>query len=298
MITRPMLAEVVAPKQLDSLPYPQAVSIKYDGIRCLIHPTLGPVSRSFKPIPNIRVRDFLSEVDTELDGELLIFKLKLDGTKEYLPYNPVQSFVMSALKTLPHNYDMEFVVFDNFTYPEDAYRDRLRMMNNRTPHPKVTSVHQEICWNAPEILEFYEKCLADGHEGVMIRSLESPYKSGRSTRREGHLLKMKPIHQDEGTIVAGVALETNENEAQQDMFGLTERSSHKAGKRQKELLGAFVVKTSQWGEIRLGSGFTAVQRARFWRDREQLIGWTVSFKYQAVGVKDKPRFPRFVKLVG
>jgi len=53
-INRPMLA--VAIKDLDDLDYPLYVSPKLDGIRCLIHPELGPVSRKFKPIPNDHIR--------------------------------------------------------------------------------------------------------------------------------------------------------------------------------------------------------------------------------------------------
>jgi DNA ligase-1 len=31
-----------------------------------------------------------------------------------------------------------------------------------------------------------------------------------------------------------------------------------------------------------------------WKERESMIGWIVKFRSFAHGVKDKPRFPRFV----
>ena len=39
--------------------------------------------------------------------------------------------------------------------------------------------------NERELLAIEEKCLGDGFEGVMIRSVDGPYKEGRSTEREG-----------------------------------------------------------------------------------------------------------------
>ena len=49
--------------------------------------------------------------------------------------------------------------------------------------------------NAEQLTAYEEKCLADGYEGVMIRTPDSPYKCGRSTEREGWLLKIKRFEQ-------------------------------------------------------------------------------------------------------
>lgn len=303
MITRPMLAEVIAPNQLDQLRFPVLASRKYDGIRCLLHPEFGAVSRSFKDIPNHVIRTNLNSLSVDcLDGEILIFIID-EGQRVYLPYNPIQSIVMSGDFSLPLNHEIEYVVFDDFTYPNDPYITRQQKMLN-----KITDLHtegntyvrpviQHLCHNPKEVTAFYSQELEEGHEGIMIRGLDSPYKSGRGTLREQFMLKMKPVHQDEGIITDAVPLESNENLAQQDIFGLTKRSSAKAGKVQKELLGAFLVDTTQWGVVRLGSGFTAAQRAKYWKDRESLKGRKVRFKYQAIGIQDKPRFPRFVKLL-
>ena len=296
------MAEVVSLEQLDGLNYPQLASIKFDGIRCLLHPIRGPVSRSFKPIPNFRLREWLGGLKVyELDGEILIFRRDEDGSKHYLDYNPVQSHVMSEFKALPSDYHFEYVVFDSFSRPDEPYGVRYELASQViewAKDSKIQLVEQVVCRTKEDILEYYEKILNLGYEGIMVRSPSAPYKSGRSTLRQQYLLKMKPIHEDEGIVVDSVPLETNENEAEQDLFGLTKRSSHKGGKRQTEQLGAFIVNTTQWGEVRVGSGFTAIQRSTFWKNRDSLMGATILFKYQSLGMKDKPRFPRFTKLKG
>ncbi|KKL60017.1 hypothetical protein LCGC14_2209470, partial [marine sediment metagenome] len=58
-IERPMLAATVAYDDLEKVEWPVLCSPKIDGIRCLIHPELGPVTRSFKPLPNEHVRERL-----------------------------------------------------------------------------------------------------------------------------------------------------------------------------------------------------------------------------------------------
>ncbi len=44
---------------LEDLSYPFLASRKLDGIRCLIHPELGLVSRTFKPIRSIAIGELL-----------------------------------------------------------------------------------------------------------------------------------------------------------------------------------------------------------------------------------------------
>ena len=301
MITRPMLAVVVSPNQLKDLQYPQFASVKFDGIRCLMHPTLGPVSRSFKPLANVRVREWLEQHNLEyMDGEILLHRD--DGPP--FTYNDVQSFVNSDLKSLPPNWWMTFNVFDFFKDPDVEYEKRLGRLADRM-HPGIATdgknhvvlVHQELCYNEHQVMSYYERCIQEGHEGIMVRRVDAPYKSGRSTLKQQYLLKLKPVHEDEGTIVEFNALFTNENEAEEDMFGLVKRSSRKEGRVEQELLGALVVDTPQWGTVRIGSGFTAEQRRTFWRIREKLQGKKVLFRYQSVGMQDKPRFPRYVKLM-
>ena len=127
-----------------------------------------------------------------------------------------------------------------------------------------------------------------------MRRLSSPYKFGRSTLKEGYLLKVKKWEDSEARIVGYENLQTNLNEAVIDERGYTKRSSAKEGKVDTESLGALFVKDLQTGvEFKVGSGFTQDERERMWADQDNLIGKIITYKYFPVGVKDKPRFPIF-----
>ena len=67
--------------------------------------------------------------------------------------------------------------------------------------PNVRVVPQVLVHNEEELRAFEEKCLAEGYEGAMVRSLEGPYKCGRSTVKEGYLLKVKRFEDGEAEIL-------------------------------------------------------------------------------------------------
>src|SRR5437899_138139 len=98
------------------------------------------------------------------------------------------------------------------------------------------------------------RCIADcrGFEGVMLRKPDGPYKFGRSTVREGYLMKVKRFTQEEAVVVGYEEQETNLNEATKDALGHTKRSSHKAGKRPAGVLGALRVSNGH-GEFSIGT---------------------------------------------
>ena len=95
--------------------------------------------------------------------------------------------------------------------------------------------------DAAQLADYEETCLTDGYEGVMIRTPDSPYKCGRSTEREGWLLKIKRFEDAEAVVLDTYEGMSNHNEAQRDAFGRTKRSSAQAGKVGRGELGGFVV---------------------------------------------------------
>ena len=55
-----------------------------------------------------------------------------------------------------------------------------------------------------------------GFEGAMVRSLDGRYKNGRSTLREGLLLKVKPWKDSEAEILEVYEMMRNENEEEKE----------------------------------------------------------------------------------
>jgi DNA ligase-1 len=267
-------------------------SPKLDGIRCLTHPSLGAVSRNFKPIPNASIRGVLSPVDCDipyLDGELVTFTNdKIDD------FNTIQSKVMSH-EGIP---DWAFMVFDSFAEPEAPFIDRL--MCARGQIARVNPLYQRryklvehVQLRDPDqFIAYAQACLESGYEGAMYRAQMGTYKEGRSTLRQGWLVKWKEFADAEGIVIDFQEKLHNANEQTYDAFGLAERSSHKANMEPMGTLGALVLKTS-WGTINVGTGFTDAERLDVWVNRGMYQGRTVTFKYQPFGVKDVPRFPVF-----
>lgn len=279
---KPLLAESV---DLTKLQYPVLASAKIDGFRGLIHPSLGPVTRSLKPVKNSYVRGKLGELSLDyLDGEILTYTNgKVDD------FNTVQS-KLSTRGGMP---DFVYMVFDSFHKPNLPYTQRLEKCTEKVwlvNSPRVQLVHQHLINNEEELLEFEGQQLELGWEGIMIRKPDGVYKFGRSTVNEGILLKMKRFKEAEGVIVDQYELMHNANEAVVNELGYTERSSHKDNMVPMGVLGGYTI---SWNgvEFDLGTGFDADLRARLFKVDNR--GKKVTFKYQDVQPSGKPRFPVF-----
>lgn len=280
---KPMLA---CNAELNKLIYPLMASPKLDGVRCCI--VDGKVlSRTLKPIPNTYVQGRLSNDMFEgFDGELIVGSptsktcyrdtvsgvMRLDGTPNFTYY------VFDL-----HNLDASFQ--ERFAELRRAFDDAYHI--RRLPHVIVE--------DEAELLTYEEQQITEGYEGVILRSMNAPYKFGRSTVKEGYMLKVKRFVDNEAEIIGFEEEMFNGNEATTNELGRTKRSSHAAGKVGKGTLGAFLVRDATTGvEFSVGTGLTADERAVCWKDRHALVGELIKYKSFEVGVKDKPRHPVFL----
>lgn len=128
-----------------------------------------------------------------------------------------------------------------------------------------------------EQLDRYAKdCVAQGYEGIMIKSMNAPYECSRNT----FWLKWKPV--------ITVDLE---------VVDVEEGTGRNLGR-----LGALVCSGSDHGKeitVNVGSGFGDIDRDNFWRDRDLVIGRTVEILADTIS-KNRDgtyslRFPRFVR---
>lgn len=273
---KPTLA---SPVDLETLKYPVYCSPKFDGIRCIIRGGVA-LSRTLKPIPNLSVRKLLTECPDNLDGELII---------EGKTFNEIQSVIMSEEVIS----EFTFVVFD--VIMEGEYLDRVEVLKEmKLPAfcRKVVPVelHNRVA------LEDYEKdCVEEwGFEGIMIRSGKGPYKFGRSTVKQGYLLKLKRFQDSEATIIGFVEMMHNTNEKVKDERGHSKRSSKKEGMVPAGVLGAFIVQTESGQKFNLATGLTAENRAEYWKIKDTMLGKSVKYKFQEEGAKNLPRFPVFI----
>lgn len=282
---KPMLAGTV--KHLGELKdFPYLCSRKLDGVRALIID--GKVySRSLKLIPNKHVQELFGKDEFNgFDGELII-----GAPNAHDVYNRTVSGVMSH----DGEPDVHYYIFDMYDQENDGYEDRYRHIINANLPANIHVVESFNANNVDDVLAFETIVVEkEEYEGIMLRKVEKPYKFGRSTLKEGGLLKFKRFTDDEAVILSITEKMKNENEAFTNELGATARSLKKEGMVAAGTMGAILVKNTEGVEFEVGTGFTDEQRQYFWDNQDALIGKTIKYRYQKVGVKEKPRFPSFI----
>ena len=283
---KPMLAgKLDAPFVLAPSKFPVLVSPKLDGIRATVQNGVV-LSRSLKPIPNAHVQALLGKPELEgLDGELIIGNPTAADC-----FRTSTSGVMS--KTGKPNF--VFHVFDTF-HAKLPFESRLTVATEQVAsfnQPYVQMVpHNQV--NDVETLHKLEAISVDlGYEGLMLRSLNGPYKQGRSTSNEGFLLKLKRFTDGEGEVLDLIEQEANGNVAYTNELGYTARSTAAGGKIPKGTLGAYVVRNLETGVVhKVSPTGTHAERQAIWNSGTA-VGKILKFKFFASGGKDKPRFPQ------
>jgi len=268
---------------LKAVSYPVFGSLKLDGIRAL---WVGKefLSSTLNTIPNRNIQRIFSTlgIPAMWDGELIDGSPNGEGV-----YHRTESTVMSRDKDAA---GVRFWVFDN---PEASggFEKRIRTLQGIDNWVRV--LPQMVLRNPDEVQEYYMGALAEGYEGIVLRHPHGPYKHGRSTFREQYMLKLKPLEDAEAPIIGFEEMEHNLNEAEENNFGLTKRSSAQAGKVGANTLGAVIV---DWHgkPLRIGcfKGISKVMLQVIWNEREKHMGRLVKFKYFPIGNKDLPRQPR------
>ena len=292
---RPMLAakELCEDTELrkDGLRYPLFGSAKIDGIRFMV--VQGQVvSRTLKPIRSRFVQRLLGhKMFDGLDGELVLGD----------PTAPdVFNRTTSAVMTIGADDPVTAYVFDDYALWSQSFRLRCHSLSvvhrnlstEQKNHIKV--VQQVPLFDWEQVLRFEEEVLKEGYEGIILRDPEKEYKFGRSTFKEGGMLKLKRMADGEARVIGMEELQVNNNEPVIDALGYQRRSSSIEGKVGGGMLGAFVVKDIATGvEFRVGSGLDDSLREEIWRNWESYIGKIVTYKHFPVGAIDKPRHPIF-----
>jgi DNA ligase-1 len=289
-IFKPMLAGKFDPALAR---FPVLASPKIDGFRIM---AMGgyPMTRSMKVLPNEHTQlvfKAYADVLEGLDGELTVGGAHDPDTFER---------TTSALRRKEGEPGFTYHVFDLWDSAAD-YKDRLAELEARLERDDALDFVNLVAhtWiDDQDRLDAYEAaCLDAGYEGAMTRCPQGPYKQGRSSTREGWLLKVKRYEDAEAEIIGFEEEMFNGNEAFKSELGRTKRSTNAEGLVGKGTMGALVVRglngQFKGATFNIGTGFDASQRAAYWTDRDRMLGMAVTYKFFAVGAKDAPRHPVF-----
>ena len=282
---------------ITKLRYPVLVSPKLDGIRALVLNGVL-VSRNLKPIPNVELQMRYGRREYEgLDGELIAG----------LPTAPdcfrtTTSIVMSRDKNAAAVMFYAFDLLpdaDNVSDSHHPFQVR-RLRIERDKPARLIMVPHVAVQDVDHLTALEEKWLAQGYEGLMVRDPQGPYKQGRSTEKEGWLLKLKRFADAEAEVIGVEEQMANNNAATKDNLGHTKRSTHKANMAGKGVLGALICRglngPYKGAEFNVGTGFDDATRKELWNNGDflSLKGRIVKYRYFPSGSKDAPRFPVFI----
>lgn len=288
---------LAAAADLKKIQYPVLGFPKIDGIRAVIH-NRQALSRKLIALPNQFIQGFFSNEHYQgLDGELVV-----GSATDPLCIKHSTSGVMSR-EGVP---DFTFYVFDKWDARTPSYQDRFieaRIQAECAGAARVVPLEYQILHCEDDLLTYEATQLDAGYEGVILRSHNGAYKHGRSTVREGGLLKLKRFSDSEAEVLEVIEEQFNGNEAQRDNLGRTKRSSAKAGKVGKGRAGALRVRDLTTGvEFEVGTGLTDQDKAEWWawwlkvNRAPSVCERVIRYKFFSVGMQERPRHPVFVSM--
>jgi DNA ligase-1 len=293
MITKPMLAVDMDESKLI---FPYIAQPKIDGVRA-IHLYGKPCisGRSLKLFGNKSLPLLFPHLEG-VDGEL---------TYGSITAPDLCRTTTSVVNT--HNDDryssLIWNVFDYIT-PETSnlgYMQRyelLKQLITTSPNLNVHIVPYQVVNSLEELTLYEDQCLAEGYEGVILRSPSALPKNGRTTVRENSYLRIKRFTQEDAIVLSLTEAMENNNEPTTNALGNTERSTHQENLTPKGMIGSLIcqdVKTCK--TITVGPGeLDHEKRTYYWNNPTELVGKTISYKFFAYGMKDKLRFPTYVTI--
>lgn len=306
----PMLAEDADETKIH---FPVILQPKIDGVRSVNFDGIL-TGRSLKKHRNKHVTELFSHKILEgLDGEMVA---------EHECHPNLCSITSSALGTIKGEPFVLWWLFDFVGYGlnDKCYEERyknltqyVKWLYSTCNEPFVSHlrvVPSEYCETMEALLWHEEQWLDSGYEGLILRSPDRKYKEGRSTVKEGGLLRIKRFVEEEAVVVAFEEGSSNTNVATINELGHTHRSSHKEGLIPKGQIGSLLCRALKNISSRdkvlilkddtftVSPGtMTAKQRKYFFENPNELLGKTIKFKFFPHGCKDKPRFPNFQSFI-
>jgi DNA ligase 1 len=272
-----MLAQPLEENRLAKWKPPFIVQPKLDGERCRatwqVENTLLPKpvlftseENIFNTVPHIREAiTLLNRPDLELDGEL------------YIPnsnFSAIHSRSSSSRLELHEDYQsLQYHVFDICDETLNQV-ERLHLLNSLNLRPPLFIVPSIVVDSLEEILEWMEKFVDQGYEGIIVREIDNFYVRKRSLG----MMKFKPKCEDTYEIV-----------------GYKEEKSIEGNA--KGTLGALICKGSDGNIFSVGSGLTDFLSQEWWDKQDELIGKKCRVQYQHLTPGKKvPRFPVFISI--
>nr|MCK4930021.1 ATP-dependent DNA ligase [Nanoarchaeota archaeon] len=182
---------------------PCALEYKYDGFRMQIHKKgniikiftrrLDEVTKQFPEVIEY-VKKFVNAKEFILDSEAVGFNPK---TGKYLPFQAMSQRIKrkydidKMAKDFPVEVNVfDIVFFDDKSLLKTPFKERREIIEKLIENkPKKIVCSKKLVTDSKEkIKDFFDESIKAGHEGLMLKNLDAPYKPGS---RVGHMVKLK-----------------------------------------------------------------------------------------------------------
>jgi len=294
-----LFTPMLAPNQqpiLDELVYPLIASNKIDGIRMIVKDG-KLLTRSLKPIMNVNLQkrfkflaDWSQKNNTILDGELFSPSISFPDLS-----GMCRGFENELINDLKF-YCFDRIISETFDEPYQKREKGIQPILDLFNPEFVIKVKSYVVINAQEVKDLFEKVIADGFEGLILRSLDGRYKSGRATLKENLMYKCKPFETFDSQITGVVqSTEVNDDaEKKTNELGRSVTSKKLSERHTIEKASAFWV-DYEGKPLKVVLAMTDPEKVAVWANRASLIGKTIEYKGMLVGSKDVPRHPVMIR---
>jgi ATP-dependent DNA ligase len=264
----------------DDIIYPVIVEPKLDGLRCIAVKNAGNVTLYTR---NGTVLETLPIIKAALEAHPLD-NIVFDGEAIGKDWNESASVIMSHKKA-KGDANITYNVFDAVPLKSWVERSTSSSFEERRKFlEKLFNIgipagvkclkltDKIIAGSDGDILRFYEKCLALGYEGVMIKDPSAKY----AWKRSSAVLKLKPISTFEGVVIGW--------------------HTGTAGSKRHDSFGGFSVLLPNGVSTAVGSGLDDKVREEITKKGpDNYIGKVVECEAQSLTDDGKMRFPVFCR---
>lgn len=279
-------------------------SFKLDGIRGLDLPRGAKeqymASRSLKPLPSKYAQDLALQEYVFFDGELLVKPSPLAEGET------IMGATFSAVMTHDATTPLDWWIFDfadkhsDCTVKDLPYTERIQIVREmlyKRPHQDIKILEQRPLYTVEDIAAMEKEALDLEYEGLIVRRMDGLYKCGRSSFKQGWLMKIVRTFTSEAEVLDIEEMMHNDNEATKDARGYTVRSKHQANMRATGMLGAYIcrdLKTNVVFRCGNGPGITHQFREEAFRLWPKDKGRIFKYSHKPYGTKELPRQPKWL----
>lgn len=267
-------SEELTIQDVNNLTYPVMAGPKYDGIRGGCHSgEIRSQTNNRIPCPSVHQAYVYG-----LDGELLV-----PGG-----FNAVQSAIMSQRPCSNFTYWVfDLCLPELHSYSYKARYAKLVELMKTVDSPAVKLAPMRLCNSPEEVWAFFHEVMQEpeGFDGIIIRDPNAPYKLGRSTLKQGWMLKLKPWKDAEAEIIGFEELLSNSDTSCKKQENLVPMDT----------LGAFICRMPNGKVFNCGGGkgLTAEERKKIWENKEKYLGSQLCYKYLFLSDIGIPRHPNY-----